>query len=47
MIVAMRTRGRIVKVRPVKRTTLAIHTHMQMQPAHLHSQQTEAHNGNE
>jgi len=33
-----------MKVRPVKRTTLAIYTHMQMKPAHLHSQQTEAHN---
>ena len=47
MVVAMPIRVRIVEVRPVKRTTLAIYTHMQMQPAHLHSQQTEAHDGNE
>jgi len=44
MIMAMLTKGRIMKVRPVKRTALAIYTHMQMKPAHLHSQQTEAHN---
>ena len=47
MVVAMPIRVHIVEVRPVKRTTLAIYTHMQMQPAHLHSQQTEAYDGNE
>jgi hypothetical protein len=38
---------RIVKVRPMKCTTLGICTHMQMQPAHLQGQQTEAHTGDE
>lgn len=47
MVVAMPTRTCIVEVRPVKRTTLAIYNHMQMQSRHLHSQQTEAHDGNE
>ena len=47
MVVAMPIRDRIVEVRPVKRPTLAIYTHMQMQPAHLHGQQTEAYDGNE
>ena len=47
MVVAMPIRVRIVEVRPVKRATLAIYTHMQMQPAHLQGQQTEAHDGNE
>jgi len=37
----------IVKVRPVKGAALAICTHMQMQPAHLQGQQTEAHKGDE
>jgi len=46
MVVAMPIRVRIVEVRPVKRTNLAIYTHMQMQPAHLHGQQTEAHDSN-
>ena len=47
MVVAMPIRVHIVEVRPVKRTTLAIYTHMQMQPAHLHGQQTETHDANE
>jgi len=47
MVVAMPVRYCIMKVRPVKCTTLAIYNHMQMQPAHLQGQQTEAHNGNE
>jgi len=47
MVVTMPIRYCIVEVRPVKRTNLAIYTHMQMQPAHLHGQQTEAHDGNE
>ena len=47
MVVAMPIRVRIVEVRPVKCTTLAISTHMQVQPAHLHGQQTKAHDGNE
>ena len=47
MVVATSIRYCIVEVHPVKCTTLAIYTHMQMQPAHLHDQQTEAHNGNE
>jgi len=47
MVVAMPIRVRIVEVHPVKRTTLAISTHMQVQPTHLHGQQTEAHDGNE
>ena len=47
MVVAMPIWVRIVDVRPVKRSTLTIYTHMQMQPAHLHGQQTEAHDGNE
>ena len=47
MIVTMPINVRIVEVRPVKCTALAICIHMQMQPAHLHGQQTEAHKGNE
>ena len=47
MGMAMPIRFCIVEVRPVKCITLAISTHMQMQPAHLHGQQTEAHDGNE
>lgn len=47
MVVTMPINVCIVEVRPVKCTTLAICIRMQMQPAHLHRQQTEAHNGNE
>jgi hypothetical protein len=47
MVVAMPIRFCIVEMRPVKGSILAIFTHMQMQPAHLHGQQTEAHDGNE
>ena len=47
MVMAIRISYCIVEVRPVKRTTLAIYTHVQMQPAHLHGQQTEAHDGNQ
>ncbi len=46
MVVAMPIRVRIVEMHPVKRTALAIYTHVQMQSAHLQAQQTEAHNGN-
>jgi len=34
-------------MRPVKYSTLAICTRMQVQPAHLQGQQTEAHHGDE
>ena len=47
MVVAMPIWHCIVEVRAVKCTTLAIYTHMQMQPAHLNGQQTETHDGNE
>ena len=47
MAMPMPIRFCTVEVRAVTRITLAISTHMQMQPAHLHGQQTEAHDGNE
>ena len=47
MIVTMPINFRIVEVRPMKCIALAICIRMQMQPTHLHRQQTEAHNGND
>ncbi len=47
MVLAMPVRIYIVEMWPVECTTLAIYIHMQMQPAYLHSQQTEAHGDNE
>ena len=47
MTVTMPVNTSVMEVRPVRCAALAIYIYMQVQPAHLHGQQTETHKGNE